>query len=164
MPARRYVHEVAAYKLDRLMKLGMVPVTVLRQVDGKQGSLQTWVQAAVDRDQIQQYDAEALLEGLEDEIMRARVFTRLIGSIERAAFGEMLVPKERRIMLADNTKAFPLSSEVELPEGCAIAPDLELGMRGLTKKALKSAVGDYLSDDQIKALLGRRDHILENCS
>jgi hypothetical protein len=163
-PVRRYVHEIASYKIDRMMKLGLVPVTVLRQVDGVRGSLQTWVQAAIDRDQIRQYEAEGLLEGLEDEIMRARVFTALIGSVERLDFGEMLVPKERRIMLADNTKAFPVSPEVDLPEGCRIAPDLELGMRGLKKGDLKSSVGAYLSDGQIKALLERRDRILEDCS
>jgi hypothetical protein len=163
-PARRYGHEIASYKIDRMMKLGLVPVTVPRQIEGTHGSLQTWVQAAVDRDQIRQYEAQGLLEGLEDEIMRARLFTVLIGSVERADFGEMLVPKERRIMLADNTKAFPLSSDIELPEGCALAPDLELGMRGLNKGGLKKAVGTYLSDGQIKALLGRRDRIIEGCS
>jgi hypothetical protein len=96
--------------------------------------------------------------------MRARVFTALIGSTERADFGEMLLPRERRVMLADNTKAFPASPAVDLPDECSIAPDLELGMRSLTKAALKPVVGDYLSGPQVKALLQRRDQILEACS
>ena len=37
--------EVAAYELDKLISLGMVPATIERTVDGKRGSLQFWVTA-----------------------------------------------------------------------------------------------------------------------
>ena len=36
---RRYQHHVAAYRLDRRMRLDLVPVTVLRTVDGQDGNL-----------------------------------------------------------------------------------------------------------------------------
>ena len=37
---RGFVPDVAAYRLDRLLELDMVPVAVVREVDGKEGSLQ----------------------------------------------------------------------------------------------------------------------------
>jgi len=165
-PMRRFVHEVAAYKIDRLMHLGIVPVTVIRELDGKRGSLQTWVQAAIDRAQIEEYGAQELLEGLDDEIMEARIFNALIAGQDRADYGTMILAKERRVMLADNTKAFPLSTEVEalLPEECVVGADFALGLRSLQKSGLEKAVGAYLSAGQISAMLARRDGILEACS
>lgn len=165
-PRRRYVHEVASYKLDRMMDLGLVPVTVVREHDGVKGSLQTWLAVAVDLIQIRDSDRFDLLEGLDDEIMEARIFNALIAAQERADAGKMVVPKEGRLILADNTKAFPVSVEIEdlLPEGCAIAPDFELEMRSLDQSGLEEELGAYLSDAQIEAMLGRRDRILEECS
>ena len=164
-PIRRSGHEIAAYKLDRMMDLGLVPVTVERELDGRQGSLQMWMQQAIDASQIETYGAQHLLEGLEAEIMQARVFNALIGGVERADFGKMLLPRERRIMLADSTKAFPLSVDVDelLPEDCFVSPDLELGMRSLDAASLQESTGAYLSTAQIEALLERRDAILAAC-
>jgi len=164
-PLRRYAHEVASYKLDRLMGLGLVPVTIERKLEDETGSLQIWVQAAIDSTQIEELGAQELLEGLEDELMQARIFMTLLGGgRERADFAKMLLPKERRLMLADNTKTFPVSTELtELPEGCRVSAGFRLGMRRLDSASLKKEVGDYLSGAQIKALLARRDGILEAC-
>ena len=43
----RYVYEVAAYRIDRLLGIGLVPVTVLRTIDGEVGSLQHWIEGSV---------------------------------------------------------------------------------------------------------------------
>lgn len=42
--AERYVHEVAAYRLDRLLELQMVPVTVQRQIGDEAGALRLWIE------------------------------------------------------------------------------------------------------------------------
>ena len=42
-----YKHEVAAYELDKLLGLGMVPPTVERRIWRKWGSLQMWVNGAM---------------------------------------------------------------------------------------------------------------------
>lgn len=39
--------EVAAYELDKLLGLGLVPPTVEREVEGRRGSLQIWVEGAM---------------------------------------------------------------------------------------------------------------------
>jgi hypothetical protein len=43
----RWEYELAAYKLDRLIGLDMVPVTVERVVDKHRGVLQFWIDNAV---------------------------------------------------------------------------------------------------------------------
>ena len=50
----RWQHEVAAYGIDRLLDLRLVPVTVPRVVDGKEGSLQFWVEGLVNQIDIQE--------------------------------------------------------------------------------------------------------------
>ena len=40
--------EIAAYELDKLLKMDMVPPTVERQLDGSNGAAQQWVENVVD--------------------------------------------------------------------------------------------------------------------
>src|SRR2546425_8171969 len=43
--------EVAAYELDKLIGLGMVPATIERTVESKRGSLQFWVTAKMNEEE-----------------------------------------------------------------------------------------------------------------
>ena len=43
-----YKNEIAAYELDKLLKLDMVPPTVERQLQGITGAAQLWVENVVD--------------------------------------------------------------------------------------------------------------------
>ena len=43
-----YKSEIAAYELDKLLKMDMVPPTVERQIDGSNGAAQQWVEHVVD--------------------------------------------------------------------------------------------------------------------
>ena len=51
--------EVAAYELDKLIGLGLVPPTVERRVAGRTGSLQMWVEAAMTEDDRKRRGLEA---------------------------------------------------------------------------------------------------------
>nr|NIM64006.1 hypothetical protein [Acidobacteriota bacterium]NIQ87020.1 hypothetical protein [Acidobacteriota bacterium] len=62
----RHRQEVAAYRLDRFLGLGLVPVTVLREVDGVEGSMQQWVEHAIDGETKREYGLVA-----EDPMMMA---------------------------------------------------------------------------------------------
>lgn len=165
-PVRSYRHEIAAYRLDRLLGLGLVPVTIERRYDGKPGSIQIFLEGAVDLTLLETYDQLHLLEGLEREITAARVFSALVAVEDREAIGVMLLPQDRRIALADNTKAFPTSAEpgpdLQMPCG-PLDPELEMGLRSLSRQQLASTVGDLLSPQQIDGLLFRRDRILKVC-
>jgi hypothetical protein len=115
-----------------------------------------------------------LLTGLEPEIRRALVFSALVGSRERMDAAKMLLPVQGRIMLGDSTRGFPLTTEVEEilgrrideldPGPCGpMDPALEVALRLLSKERCDAELGEYLSAEQIDALLGRRDRLLELC-
>lgn len=182
---RRYQHELAAYWLDRRLGLRLAPVTVPRKVDGQRGAAWIFLESAIDLESIRQSQRWELLEGLEPQIGRARIFTALVGlgRRQRHEAGKMLLPMERRIMLADNTKAFSTHTEVDemladdyetwdregevkwlrWPVCAHLDASLEAGLKSLTLKELRSTAGKYLSKRQMEALLTRRDRILATC-
>ena len=166
---RRYEHEVAAYWLDRRLKLRMVPVTVIRKVDGKMGALQVLIESAVDRVWVEEQKLlEKSREELREQIDKAWVLEAVLDVEARVKEGQMVLPEERRIMLSGSTLAFSHFPEIQeemFPHlNCPINPALENELRTLTREELKKNLGDYLSDGQIDALLNRRDRVLELCA
>jgi hypothetical protein len=171
---RRYKHEIAAYRLDRLLGLGFVPVTVERKVGKKEGALQVFLEDAVDLPYLREHGRLDLVDGLEPEIRKAVVFSALVGTRDRIDAAKMLLPLERRLMLADHTIGFTLNTEVDelldrpvqvqdVGPCSPMDPSLEVALGALTEKQLRAELGDYLSKEQIDALLARRDGILQRC-
>jgi len=182
-PFRHHKHEVASYLLDRKLGLRFVPVTVIRTINGQSGSLQQWMDTAVNLVTIKsggyKYTLDELPEEYLDQVTQVRIFWALIDMREGAEGGRMLLPEEKRIMAADNTKAFSLSHDIRenllhpekwwpakyasLPR-FRLNPAFDLALRLLEFDELKTLLGKHLTDDQIKALLKRRDRLLKLCS
>jgi hypothetical protein len=166
---RRYGHELAAYWLDRRLKLRMVPVTVIRTVGEKRGALQIWVESAVDRIWFEEQNSlEKAREELREDLDKAWILEALLDVKERAKEGQRVLLEDHRIMLSGSTLAFSYSPEIQeeiKPHlKCPINPSLENELRTLTQEELKKNLKDYLSDGQITGLLKRRDRILELCA
>jgi hypothetical protein len=166
---RRYRHEVAAYWLDRRLKLRMVPVTVIRNVNGKTGALQILIESAVDRVWVEEQNLlEKGREELREQIDKAWVLEAVLDVEKRVKEGQLVLPEERRIMLSGSTLAFSHFPEIQkdiCPHlSCPINPSLENELRTLTREELKESLAEYLSDGQIDALLKRRDKVLELCA
>jgi len=166
---RTYRNEIASFLIDRMLDIGLVPPTVERTVDGATGSLQIWLEAAVDLPLLETYDQMELLDGMEDEIIRADAFMAFMDVYaQHATVGVMLLPHERRLQIADSTKAFSTSTklnpELMTPPCGPIEPDRELFLRSISHQDIEAEVGQYLSDEQIGALLVRRDLVLDACA
>jgi hypothetical protein len=172
---RRYQHEVAAFRLDRMLGLHLVPVVVPRTIDKRRGALSVWLETAIDLKFIRDRGRLDLLGGLEPQIAKARVFTALIGNRTRHDAAKMLIPPERKIMIGDNSKGFPLNPEIADMVEIEIAgltfnlcngldAHLDHALRSLDRKRLDKELGPFLSDAQIDALLIRRDRILATCA
>ena len=164
---RLYQNQVAAYRLDRLFGLNMVPVTVLRKVEGKKGAAQILIKGGTDRIQISDSEVLELPESLAPEIAKARAFNALIGLEKRLDFGKLVLPTiPPRVMTLDNGVSFKVDRDVEAlhEEGCGPVGAVFLRSLGtLEAGQLKKELGDLLSKKQIEAVLQRRDKILEIC-
>ncbi len=163
-PIDRYQHEMAAYRLDRAIGLDMVPVTVLRNVDGLDGSLQEWVEGAVDREAAEAYELRLFdSEGARLQLSRGAVFDLLIGNPDRKPGDILSLVRGDKLYLIDHSKAFSVSTDVEWQVGQAESVDAEFlqAIGKLDRSLLIQELSELISEAQIDALLARRDKILD---
>ncbi len=163
----RYQHEVAAYLLDRELGLGMVPVTVVRSVEGRRGSLQKWIEGAVDQQSLHTYGLKVEREDvLARQLGMTRVFDALIGNRDRSTSDVLWLPTEARVLLIDHSRAFPVAALPSDQNGPAEAIDPELVRRleALGEERVRETVGTLLDAGQVASLLERRAAILERAA
>jgi len=160
----RFGGEVAAYRLDQLLGLSMVPPTVLREINGVRGSLQLWVTDAINEEDLRGEDLKPSdPAALTDQQRRADVFDVLILNIDRNSSNTLITPRNWKIHLIDHEAAFAprLPPELFLEDGRSkLDADLAAQLAALDPDALRHLMAGLLSDDQIATLLQRRDLLL----
>ena len=156
---------VASYRLDRLLGLDMVPVTVAREVEGVAGALQFWPQNSINEQErsADQQGAGAwcplsvqfrdmyLFDGLIHN--EARTPERIRYSTDN--FGLLLVANDQTFANSRERPAWLGNVPVEL------TPAWRGALAALNEQELTSVLGDVLDRRGIRALLARRDHLLE---
>ena len=166
---RTYRNEIASFLIDRMMDIGLVPATVERSVEGVPGSLQIWLDSAVDEALIEIYGRTKFLD---DEMVNMLSWAEAVMAFmdvheAHPSIGLMYLPHENRLQIADVTKAFSthteLNPELLTPPCPPITAKERLELMAISFQEIKETAGQYLSDEQIKALLVRRDLILERC-
>ena len=94
--------EVAAYELEKLLGLGMIPPTVQRKSRGRKGCLQLWVTGTT----IKEFEGElADPEDWRRQVSIMWLFDDLIANVDRHLNNAMVSP-EQRLILIDNSKTF----------------------------------------------------------
>lgn len=149
-----YQSEVAAYRLDRLIQLGMVPVAVERRVDGMLGAAIMWVGP------VRMWRALKREERPDDrmwriQVLEANMFDDLICNKDRNQ-GNLLVDGDGHLILIDHSRAFITANQLPVKLG-QVHASLWARMQALTEASLTAALGDCLQKGQIRAILKRRD-------
>ncbi len=159
----RFQYELAAYKLDRLLGLGMVPVAVARTINGHRGILQFWIDGSINlRQMIEQKLQPDGWCPAEPQYNLMNVFDILIHNTDRTQ-ENALFTSDWTLLLIDHTRAFPtyLKNPVLLYRGeVQVPPALAERLKTLNPDILQKELGPYLHSRQIKALLKRRDRLL----
>ncbi len=94
--------EVAAYELDKVLGLGMVPPTVPRSVKGRKGCLQLWVTGTV----MSKFEGEFPdVAKWREQVSMMWLFDDLIANIDRHLNNAMVSP-DHQLLLIDNSKTF----------------------------------------------------------
>jgi hypothetical protein len=155
-------YNVAAYRLNQILQLGRIPVSVERMHRGKPGSFTWWVDdVLMDEEERIKTKAPSPDPGAWNEQMwHVRLFDQLIQNVDRN-LGNLLIDKSWAIWMIDHSRAFRLSNKLSSPKNLT---RIERGalerLRALNAEALSAAVGDYLTSFEKRALLQRRDEIV----
>jgi len=155
-----YRHEPAAYELARWLGLDNVPPAAPRQLDGKDGSVQIWVEKALESDELdsQPPDVRAWIR----QWWEKDLFDNLILNTDRNS-GNILVDQQYRVWLIDHTRAFQPERQLLNPETLArVKRSVWDRLVAMTEEDLKGVVGDYLDHSQLNALAKRRELLIEH--
>lgn len=155
--ADRFQYEIAAYKLDRILGLQMVPVAVERNVGGERGLVQYWVEGAHNEtDRVQQklqYDSDCSFTR-QHQLINA--FDVLIHNLDRNT-GNILYDRDWQVWMIDHTRAF--STEAGRPPELrkvpiVVSPQMRAALANVTESQL-APLAPYLHVRQIRALVTR---------
>ena len=155
---------VAAYRLDRLLELDMVPVTVRREVEGDRGSLQFLPANSID-------EAERSATGqgggawcsISDQWPAMYVFDVLLYNEGRTQSRIMYDKSSWRLMLSEHDRAF--AAKKGRPPHLKNAPILvnagwKTALTELSDDVLQETFSDVLDKRRLRALTQRRDELL----
>ena len=163
--AEHFVPEVAAYKLDRMLGLGMVPVTVRREIDGRQGTLQ-FVPAGTmtERERVAGGAARGTPCPLGKQIRAMYVFDALIGNPARTLSSMLYSPDDWLLMLIEHENSFGVETdrpaylkEIEL----AVGDQWRATLIDLDDEVLREELGDVLDERRLEELGERRDALIK---
>jgi len=156
-------YNVAAYRLDRLLDLGMIPPSVERTFESKKGSFTWWVDDVL-MDEGARLKTKTEAPGARawnEQMWHVRLFDQLIYNVDRN-LGNLLIDKEWRIWMIDHTRSFRTYDIPATPGNIARCDRAVVErLKTLTKESITTAMGDYLTSFEITALLKRRDFIVQ---
>ncbi|MGB9907026.1 MAG: hypothetical protein ACPLRR_06545 [Candidatus Saccharicenans sp.] len=158
-----YRYELAAYRLSKLLGLGLVPAMVERTIEGRPGSLQLMITGTMTED----YRANQGLEppdrqAFEQALAEILIFENLV--YDQCLDGtDILIQKTSwRVWRIDFSEAFAPVEEL-LPD-CPIrrcSRSLYDSLKKLDEASVKSALGSYLSQAELAALLKRKQLVVK---
>ncbi|MBT8084503.1 MAG: hypothetical protein HKN35_14515 [Woeseia sp.] len=164
--SRRSVPESAAYRLDRMLELQMVPVTVVREVDGKRGTLQMVpLQTLSEAERVAGQLGTGAWCPLPTQWNIMYVFDALILNEVRAQQHMAYSRESWQLFLTNHENAFGTGRGRP-----RYLKDATLDVNGVWRDALlaldetsmQEQLSDVLDKRQIRALLRRRDQLLKS--
>jgi len=157
-----YKYNIAAYELAELIGMDdMVPVYVERKWQGNTGSLSWWLPVKMDeverhKQKLTAPDADAW----NNQMYKIRVFDQLVADTD-VNLTNVLIGENWQIWRIDFGRAFRLNKDLKEPKDL-VRCDRQLleKMKALDANALTEKTKRYLSKDEVKAVMARRDKMV----
>jgi hypothetical protein len=173
-------YEIAAYRLDKLLGLNMIPPAVEREFQGKPGALVYWAENKYSLLKVVEQGIripDEAVERTEKAKWLTRAWDSLIANEDRTQ-QNVLYTEDWRTILIDHSRAFRSDGEFakRLMFGRNGIKISEAGnpflfrrlprwflakIKTLTFENIKAAVGTALKDREIKAILARKSLLLK---
>jgi hypothetical protein len=156
-----YRRDCAAYELDKLLGLGMVPATIERVISGERGSVTLWIENSITE---QERRERNLLppdsEQWRRQVFRMRMFDALIDDQDS---GTTLITNDWQLRLIGHARSFGTNASLRAPDGLQrFSRSLLEALARLNEPTLRERLGQFITVPEIQALLKRRDLILQH--
>ena len=157
-----YKFNMAAYELDKLLDLNMVPPSVERKVIGHSAAVTWWVDDSM-------MELERTKKKMEPpdqnrwnlQMYCVRVFDQLIYNTDRN-LGNLVITKDWKIWMIDHTREFRTMKDLQNVKNLVQCDRKLLAkLRELNMETLKQKLGHYLTSSEIEGILARRDKIVK---
>ena len=161
-----FIPEIAAYRLDRMLGLYMVPVTVRREIAGQQGTLQYVPLAALNEsERVSRGKGDRAVCSMSKQSSAMFVFDALIHNSERTPLSMLYGPDDYQLMLVDHVNSFGTQKGRPAYLGSSeltIGDQWRIALLGIDDETLRLSLGEVLDKKRLSALGKRRDMLLEN--
>ena len=158
-----YRHEIAAFELNRMLGLDLVPPCVERKIESRTGSLCLWVEGLMT-------EAERRERGLQPpdpvqfkgQLREIELFQQFIADLDYSDFRNLIVDEDSRIHKVDCSMAF--DADPDLLTGLyssRLSRRLVQALGALDKKEMSEKLKPWLLKDQRSGLWERRNRILK---
>jgi hypothetical protein len=158
-----YKYNIAAYALAELVGLdNMMPVYVERSWRGNAGSLSWWLPVKMDEaDRVKQNIAPPDPDAWDNQMYKIRVFDQLVYD-DDPNLTNVLIGQGFEIWRVDFSRAFRLYKELRNPNDL-VRCDRQLfeKLKTLDANELAEKTKHYLTKDEVKAVMARRDKIVQ---
>jgi len=152
-----YRSEIAAYELDKLLELQMIPPTVEKRVKGSLGAAVMWVKPVKSFKDLGGPPTPPPVHAARwnRQILRAKMFDCLIYNTD-PNLGNWLVDPAWNLILIDHTRSF--TADKEMAHNLQrIDSELWQRMKALTEEQLTQVLDKWLDKRMIRGMLARRD-------
>jgi hypothetical protein len=159
-----FKYEIAAYELDKLLGLGLVPPAVARRIGRDLGSLTLWVEGAVsEAERLQAKDSHPPdLFAWNNQIQTVRLFLELIHDTDYRNVNNLLVTSDWKIYTIDSSRAFRTTRKLQEEETLQrFSRRVLASLEALDRPTLDQRLGEWLDARQLDGLWARRNLILE---
>jgi hypothetical protein len=152
---RSYRAEIAAYELDKMLGLNMVPPTVERIIEGRPGAIQLWINGCKSYKDLR--GKTPATSGWNHEVSRVDLFDALIGNALRT--DNLLVDPDWGIVLVDHYLGFSSDTELRNPPS-QFDRRLLAKLQAFREDELQIRLNGILVREDIRNMLKRRDALL----
>ena len=157
-----YKYNIAAYELAELIGMDdIVPVYVERKWEGNTGSLSWWLPVKMDEaERYKQKIAAPDPDAWNNQMYKIRVFDQLVSDSD-PNLTNVLIGENWQIWRIDFSRAFRLNKDVKNPKDL-VRCDRQLleKLKALDGNVFTEKTKRYLTKDEVKAVMARRDKIV----
>ena len=157
-----YESEVAAYKVNEILGLNNIPPTVYREVEGRSGSVQLWMEKTtkeVDRRKKGTKPPDATSWNRQSHNMR--VFDNLINNIDRNQ-SNILIDKDWNLWYIDHTRSFAMDESLPTPEKVSrCSRSLYNALKQMDEDLVRETLAPLLRGAEVDAFFVRREKLIK---